>query len=172
MSAYHVDDLKRTALEEGAVAFLPKPLNVQRIMDLIQDVNKTAILVVQNDQDEGERIHAKLREGGYHVTVASTPQDALKLVEQIRFNIVLIEDVLPAMTGLELYLAIKQITPTTLAIMMSGQEAEFVKITRQAVQQTPYTILKKPLDLDYLLDLLTSMSGQQASNAIIKPQPS
>ena len=106
------------------------------------------------------------------MTVASTPQDALKLVEQIRFNIVLIEDVLPAMTGLELYLAIKQITPTTLAIMMSGQEAEFVKITRQAVQQKPYTILKKPLDLDYLLDLLTSMSGQQASNAIIKPQPS
>ena len=35
MSAYDVDNLKRTALEEGAVAFLPKPLNVQRIMDLI-----------------------------------------------------------------------------------------------------------------------------------------
>lgn len=122
MSAYDVDDLKRTALEEGAVAFLPKPLNVQRIMDLVQDVNKIAILVIQNDQDEGEGIHTKLRDGGYHVTVASTPQDALELVEQIRFNIILIEDVLPAMTGSELYLAIKQITPTTLAIMMSGQE--------------------------------------------------
>lgn len=172
MSAYDVDDLKRTALEEGAVAFLPKPLNVHRIIDLVQDVNKIAILVIQNDQDEGEGIHTKLRDGGCHVTVASTPQDALELVEQIRFNIILIKDVLPAMTGLELYLAIKQITPTTLAIMMSGQEEEFVKITRQAVKQTAYTIIQKPLDLDRLLDLLTGIFEQQASNTIIKPQPS
>jgi DNA-binding NtrC family response regulator len=172
MSAYDVDDLKRTALEEGAIAFLPKPLDVQRIMDLVQDGNKTAILVIQNDQDEDECIHTKLRDGGYNVTVASTPQDALELVEQIRFKIILIEDVLPSMTGLELYLAIKQITPTTLAIMMAGQEKEFVQITRQAVQQPAYTILQKPLDLDHLLDLLAGMSGQQASNAIIKPQPS
>jgi len=172
MSTYHVDDLKRTALEEGAVAFLPKPLNVQRIMDLIQDVNKTAILVIQNDQDEGEGLQAKLRDGGCQVTVASTPQDALELMEQIRFNIVLIEDVFPAMTGLELYLAIKQITPTTLAIMLSGQNEKLVKIALQGIQQTAYTILQKPIDQDHLLDLFTGMSAPQASKTINKLQPS
>jgi len=172
MSAYDVDDLKSAALDEGAVAFLPKPLNLPRIINLIQDINETAILVVPDDQEEGERIHGKLREEGYRVTVAHSPQDALELVEQIRFNIVLIDVALPSMTGLELYLAIKRITPTTIAIMMSGLEEEFVSLARQAVQHTAYTILQKPLDLDHLLDLLTRISGQQASNAIQKPPPS
>lgn len=169
MSAYGVDDLKRTALDEGAVAFLSKPLNLQRVINLIQDVQETAILVVENDQDEGQRIHDKLRDEGYRVTVAPSPHDALELVEQIRFDIVLIDVALPAMTGLELYLAIKRLTPTTLAIMMSGLEEEFEKIAREAVRQTAYTILQKPLDLDHLLSLLTRISGQQASNAIHKP---
>ncbi len=171
MSAYGVDELKRTALEEGAVAFLAKPLNLQHVINLIQDVHETAILVVEDDQQEGQRIHDKLREEGYRVTVAHSPQDALELVEQIRFHIVLIDVALPAMTGLELYLAIKRITPTTIAIMMSGLEEEFEKLARQAVQQTAYTILQKPLDLDHLLNLLTRISGQQASNAIHKPPP-
>lgn len=169
MSAYVVDDLKRVALDEGAVAFLSKPLNLQRVINLIQDVQETAILVVEDDQDEGQRIHDKLRDQGYRVTVAHSPHDALELVEQIRFDIVLIDVALPAMTGLELYLAIKRLTPTTLAIMMSGLEEEFEKIAREAVRQTAYTILQKPLDLDHLLSLLTRISGQQASNAIHKP---
>ncbi|MDA0737501.1 MAG: response regulator [Nitrospirae bacterium] len=169
MSAYVVDDLKRVALDEGAVAFLSKPLNLQRVINLIQDVQETAILVVEDDQDEGQRIHDKLRDQGYRVTVATSPHDALELVEQIRFDIVLIDVALPAMTGLELYLAIKHLTPTTLAIMMSGLEEEFEKIAREAVRQTAYTILQKPLDLDHLLSLLTRISGQQASNAIHKP---
>lgn len=171
MSAYGVDELKRTALEEGAVAFLSKPLNLQRVINLIKDVQDTAILVVEDDRDEGQRIHDKLREAGYRVTVAHSPQDALELVEQIRFNIVLIDVALPAMTGLELYLAIKRITPTTIAIMMSGLEEEFEKLARQAVQQTAYTILQKPLDLDHLLNMLKRISGQQVSNAIHKPVP-
>jgi len=172
MSAYGVDELKRTALEEGAVAFLSKPLNLQRVINLIKDVQDTAILVVENDQEEGQRIHDKLREGGYRVTVAHSPQDALELVEQIRFNIVLIDVALPAMTGLELYLAIKRITPTTIAIMMSGLEDELEKLAQEAVQQTAYTILQKPLDLDHLLQLLKRISVQQVSNAIHKPSPS
>jgi len=173
MSAYDVDDLQSAALNEGAVAFLPKPLNLPRIINLIQDVNETAILVVPDDQEEGGRIHAKLREEGYRVTIAHSPQDALELIEQIRFNIVLIDVALPSMTtGLELHLAIKRITPTTIAIMMSGLEEEFVLLARQAVQHTAYTILQKPLDLDHLLDLLTRISGPQASNAIQKPPPS
>ncbi len=38
MSAYSVDELRRAALDEGAVAFLHKPLNLESVVGLIQKV--------------------------------------------------------------------------------------------------------------------------------------
>ena len=35
MSAFSVDEIKEESLEEGAVAFLPKPLDMQNLIDLI-----------------------------------------------------------------------------------------------------------------------------------------
>lgn len=36
MSAYSMEELKRAALDEGAVAFLPKPLNLESVVGLIE----------------------------------------------------------------------------------------------------------------------------------------
>ncbi len=37
MSAYSVEELKTAALDEGAVAFLPKPLNLDSVVSLIEE---------------------------------------------------------------------------------------------------------------------------------------
>ena len=171
MSAYTVDDLKRAALDEGAIAFLPKPLDVHLVLRLIRETPDTAILVVENDETLAARICDSVKAQGYHVTVARSPHDALELIEQIRFDIVLIDVALPSMTGLDLYLAIKRITPSAVAIMISGREEEFLRIAREAVQQTAYTFLTKPLDLDHLVGLLGQIGGQQVSGDIRKPPP-
>jgi DNA-binding NtrC family response regulator len=169
MSAYGVDNLKRAALDEGAIAFLSKPLDLPRMFNLISEAHDTAILVVENDQGEADRMEGNLREHGYRVTVTPSPHDALELVEQIRFDIILIDYGLPSMNGLDLYLAIKRITPTTVAILMTDLKAEFEQIAKEAISQTAYTVLKKPLDLDDLLGLLQRITGQQASGEIRKP---
>ena len=169
MSAYGVDNLKRAALDEGAIAFLSKPLDLPRMFNLISEAHDTAILVVENDQGEADRMEGNLREHGYRVTVTPSPHDALELVEQIRFDIILIDYGLPSMNGLDLYLAIKRITPTSVAILMTDMKAEFEQIAQEAISQTAYTVLKKPLDLDDLLGLLQRITGQQASDEIRKP---
>ncbi|MEE9297271.1 MAG: hypothetical protein V3W34_20210 [Phycisphaerae bacterium] len=75
------------------------------------------------------------------------------------------------MNGLELYLAIKKLTPTATAIMLTGNEEEFEEIAKEAVRRTAYTVLKKPLDLDYVLGLLERITGQRVSDEILKPPP-
>jgi DNA-binding NtrC family response regulator len=95
----------------------------------------------------------------------------LELVEQIRFDIIFIDAKLPAMNGLELYLAIKKLTPTATAIMLTGNEKEFEEIAKEAVRRTAYTVLKKPLDLDHVLGLLERITGHRASDEILKPPP-
>ena len=169
MSAYSMDELKRTALDEGAIAFLSKPLDIENVVGLIQDVRETAILVVEDDDDTASKVRDSLKEQGYWVKVTSSPHDALELAEQIHFDIILIDTQLPAMNGLELYLAIKKITPSSVAIMISGLEDEFERLAREAVRQTAYTIIHKPLHLDNLLLLLKRITGQKISNAISKP---
>ena len=169
MSAFSMDDLKHAALEEGAIAFLSKPLDIDNVVSLIQDVRETAILVVEEDNHMAANIQSTLKAQGYWVTTTSSPHDALELAEQIHFDIVLIDVQLPAMNGLELYLAIKKVTPSSVAIMISGMESEFERLAREAVRQTAYTLIHKPLNLDNLLGLLNRITGQRISNAIEKP---
>jgi DNA-binding NtrC family response regulator len=169
MTAYSLDELKRAALDEGAIAFLPKPLDVENVLNLISEVKNTAILVVEDEESTATTLRDTLRKQGYHVTVTGSPHAALGLVEQIRFDIVFIDAKLPAMNGLELYLAIKKLTPTATAIMLTGNEKEFEEIAKEAVRRTAYTVLKKPLDIDEVLSMLERISGQRASSEIRKP---
>jgi two-component system, NtrC family, response regulator HydG len=170
MSAYSRDDLKRTALDEGAVAFLSKPLDIENVVGLIKDVRDTAVLVVENDADTAGSVQHMLKEQGYWAKVTSSPHDALELAEQIHFDIVLIDTQLPAMNGLELYQAIKKISPSSVAIMISDKKEELEQLAREAVKQTAYTFVHKPLDMDNLTALLTRVNGQRISNAISKPE--
>lgn len=170
MSAYSMDELKEAALDEGAIAFLPKPLDVERVVKLVGEVNDTAILIVEDDEGVATTIRDALGARGYRVTLVTSPHEALELVEQIRFDVIFIDVHLPAMNGLELYLAIKKITPATVAIMISGMGEEFQGLAREAVRQTAYAIVRKPLDLDHVLGLLDRLSGQSVSGAIRKPE--
>jgi DNA-binding NtrC family response regulator len=169
MSALSLDELKFTALEEGAIAFLTKPLDLDGVLKLINEARDTTVLLVANDDEAVMPVCTKLKEVGYRVTVARSPHEALRLVEQIHFDIVFIDAHLPVMNGLELYLHIKRITPTTVAIMIAGREEEFERLAREAVQQTAYTMLRKPLDIDSLLALLQRIARQRVSGVVNKP---
>ena len=73
------------------------------------------------------------------------------------------------MNGLELYLAIKKLTPSAIAIMITGLEKEFEAIAREAVRHSAYTIIKKPLDIDHVLGLLDKVVGRRLSGDMRKP---
>ena len=169
MSAYTIEDLKEVALDEGAIAFLAKPLDVERVVKLIGEVRDTAILVVENDEATASALKDTLKQQGYRVTLTRSPHDALELAEQIRFDLIFIDAELPAMNGLELYLAIKEITPHAVAIMISDKDEEFDSIAREAVRRTAYTIIQKPLELDHVIEMLDRITNQQASNRLRKP---
>ncbi len=170
MSAYSLDGLKQEALEEGAIAFLSKPLEIENVIGLIEEQKETTILVVESDETVSNPIYTTLKDRGFWVRVCHTPYEALTLVEQINFDIIFIDVELAEMNGLDTYLAIKQITPSSISIMISGREEEFVQIAREAVNQTAYTIIKKPLDLDHLISLLSRIQKQRVSDDIQKPQ--
>lgn len=170
MSAYSMEDLKRAVLDEGAIAFLSKPLDIENVIGLIQDVRETSVLVVESDSGTADQLRDSLKAQSYWAKVTSSPHDALELAEQIHFDIVLIDMQLPMMSGLDLYLALKKVSPGSVAIMVSGAEEQYETLAKEAVRQTAYTIVHKPLDMDNLFRLLKRVVRQRISNAISKPQ--
>ena len=171
MSAHSVDELKKAALKGGAIAFLPKPLEIESTLKLIEEAKITTILMVAADEKVSKPAQEALKKHGYRTRFVKSATEALELIEQINFDIIFIDVQLPLMNGLELYLAIKKVTPTTVAIMISGREEEFKMIAKEAVKRTAYAIVKKPLDIDELLGLLRRLGPQLVSDNIEKPDP-
>lgn len=169
MSAYSIEEMKDAALEEGVAAFLPKPLNVEHVVKLVAEVKDTMILVVEDDPETIDILQTELTKRGYNVTSTTSPIEALQLAEQIRFDVIFIDAKLPAMNGLDFYLAIKKINPTALAIMITGIEPDAERVSREALRQTAYAVVQKPPNMDHILSLLSRIAGQRASNAIKKP---
>ena len=169
MSAYPVEELKKEALEEGAIAFLQKPLDIEKALKLMQQAIHPPVLIVMDDQKERELLAAKLTEKKYHAYTANTPEEALELARQIRFNLIMIDTKLHAMSGLELYLALKEITPTSVTIMLAETDENFLKQAKEAVKQNAYTFFIKPLDLDKLFSILDKIQRQQVSDSLEKP---
>jgi len=169
MSAYTTQDLQQAVLDEGALAFLSKPLDVESVLKVIRQARDTSILVVVEDLAAAGRLVAFIKDRGYWVTVASQPDEALDLCEQVRFDVVMLEVSLPDMNGLALYLAIKKIIPTSVTIMMSNPIDAEEALAREAVKQTAYTFLRKPVDLAHMERLLDRLTAQRISGYLRKP---
>ncbi len=169
MSAYSVEDLKKEALKEGAIAFLQKPVDVEFVLKLIQGTEHPPVLLVMDDQHDREHLAAQLIEHQYRTYTVGTSEEALELAQQIRFHTIMIDTKLYTMSALELHLALKKITPTSVTILFAETDETFVKQAEEAVKRCAYTFLTKPLDLDKLFSILETIKQQRYSDCLEKP---
>ncbi len=158
MTAYAVDELIQKALKEGANGVLYKPLDLEKIVSLIEGTNdkKQSGFILLVDDDPGFVLTLKniLTRRNYIVGVANTGEMAIKLVQEKTFDIIMIDIKLPSINGLETYLAIQQINPNVVAIMMTGYRQEVDDIVKESIDSSAYTCLYKPLDMAQLLELI------------------
>ncbi len=168
MSAFAITELRQQALEEGAIAILPKPLDVEKVVRLIGDIRSTSILIVEDDAPLAHTLSGMLRERGYRVMVTDSPQDALDWIGRIRFDVIFIETRLPSISGLDLYLAIRNITPGVAAIMIADDTPESHAMAIEAVRQTAYAFVQKPLKPTEIVRLIERHVGQTLSDHALK----
>jgi DNA-binding NtrC family response regulator len=68
---------------------------------------------------------------------------------------------LPTINGLETYLAIREINPQAVAIMMTAYRQEMVDLVEAALQNHAYTCLYKPLAMEELLRLVDEIGARR-----------
>ena len=102
--------------------------------------------------DEMELLKAHvifLQKKGYEVTTASNGTDAIDLCQERSFDLVLLDEQMPGLSGLETLQRIKQIAPATPVVMVTKSEEE--NIMEQAIGQKIADYLIKPVNPNQIL---------------------
>ena len=105
--------------------------------------------------DEVELLKAHiifLEKKGYAVTTVSNGTDAIDLCQERSFDLVLLDEQMPGLSGLETLQRIKQISPSTPVVMVTKSEEE--NIMEQAIGQKIADYLIKPVNPNQILLVL------------------
>jgi DNA-binding NtrC family response regulator len=120
------------------------------------DDGPKSLLIVDDDEDIRTNFRDILDEHGYQVDVACDGPSALELVRMHCYDVVLLDFKMPGMDGAALYRKIKEICPETAAIMVTAYAGSTG--AQEALDAGTWKVLRKPVDVPELLDVLKQAS--------------
>jgi len=88
------------------------------------------------------------------VVVSHTGEEAIAMVEKKTYDAIFIDMKLPAINGLETYLAIKEINPKAVVIIITAYYKEMADLVEKVLNSHAYTCLHKPLEIEDVLRLI------------------
>lgn len=165
MTAYAVKELVNQALEDGAHDVLYKPLDFDRVLDIIREADRShcgaLVLVVDDNPALREALGQALAQEGYVVATAQTGEEALAVAREDPYDILFIDLKLPTINGLETYIAIKEVNPEAIAVIMTAYPDEMSELARKAMEENAHACLEKPFDVDDVLELAQAISHRK-----------
>jgi DNA-binding response OmpR family regulator len=126
------------------------------------------ILIVDDEVDELVAWEQLLRRQGYVVRTASTPDAALQSCDEHRFDLVVLDYVIPKMKGLEILSRIRKKLPLVRSILISGkldkklEERDIRESIRNEMEVDKY--LHKPASNEALLAAITELLNERSSS--------
>jgi two-component system, NtrC family, nitrogen regulation response regulator NtrX len=120
------------------------------------------VLIVDDEAEIRESLESILREEDYIVTTAATAAEALELLHDAAYDVVLLDIWLPDRDGLDTLAEIRQLESTNIpeVVIISGHGT--IEAAVRATKLGAYDFLEKPLSLDRTLIVLkNAMKARQ-----------
>lgn len=124
------------------------------------------LLVVDDEPDVLDALARALRLGGHNVIKAKSAAEAITICEEHSFDLVVLDYIMPSMTGIELLNKIRDGQPTIRSVIVSGKidsqlsEDSVVAELRDTIEADAY--LHKPLDNARLLQTIRQLIEAEA----------
>jgi DNA-binding NtrC family response regulator len=111
-------------------------------------VSRSTVLIVDDERTLARAIKAFLTESGYEAETAGDAEQALRLLETMRPDVVFTDVRLPGMNGIELLRKIREFDAAIPVIIMTAHGT--IEGAVEAVKLGAFDYLKKPVDLEEL----------------------
>jgi len=118
-----------------------------------------SILVVDDEPPQLELIGGFLKKQGFEVALAESGERALQRFRQESFDLVLTDQRMPNLSGLDLVKAVRAVNPETAVIIMTAYGS--IETAVDAIKAGATDYLTKPLNLDDLLHRIEKVREHQ-----------
>ncbi len=115
-------------------------------------MNKTKVLVIDDDLDMLDLATYQLQSHGYDVSAADTGEKGLKLIAEQRHEVALTDLKLPDIDGVELVEKLKEVSPNSEMIMITGYGSMTGAI--DAIKAGAFYFIEKPVEFEELFVLI------------------
>jgi HAMP domain-containing protein/signal transduction histidine kinase/CheY-like chemotaxis protein len=156
------EENRQLAIKRGARSFLLKPIDNEALNELFDDIvdNGTKdvknILVVEDNELDSSQIVKMLQDKLMNVTIASTAEEALQLVQANAYDCLILDYTLPDMPGAELIQKIgklkKRLTPVIVYSARDFNKSEMNQLNNNSTS----VLLKGANSIDQLLEQTVS----------------
>ncbi len=124
------------------------------------------ILIVEDEVGIMQFLKQGLEEEGYVITAASDGLEALELIKNNSFDLILLDWMLPKVSGLELCKTIRQGDSKTPVIFLTAKDT--VQETIQGLQAGANDYIKKPFSFDELVERIKVHFRHNSDEEILK----
>ncbi|HPN73937.1 MAG TPA: response regulator [Candidatus Marinimicrobia bacterium] len=117
-------------------------------------MNQYKILIVDDEQNVCEFLGEFLQDKGYLVIKARSGSKALRYLEKNNPDLVLLDILMPGMSGLEVLKRIRKLYPDLPVIILTGVKDK--RVVDDIINVGPVDFIPKPIDLDVLEKCISS----------------
>jgi DNA-binding NtrC family response regulator len=165
VTAYASSDTAKSAIAAGARRVLSKPVDIGKLLNLVQSSLETPlVLVVDDDQDLCDNLWDILHERGFRVHIAHDVNDAEHTLQNCRFHIVLLDMKLPGGDGRDVLQVVRSTNPQARTVIITGSRSEMESRVEQAISEGAAAVAYKPFDVPKLLKMVSDLSESPVSN--------
>jgi diguanylate cyclase (GGDEF)-like protein len=134
-----------------------------------ENVMERTILLVDDEEEIGAALARVLRHNGYTILRAKSGHEGLELLAQHEVGVVVSDQRMPEMTGVEFLSRVKELYPKTVRLILSGY-ADLNSVTDAINHGAVYKFLTKPWDNEmlcaHILDAFRLYERQQMNGRL------
>lgn len=154
MTGYKDSSQVKKCIDEGAITVFYKPFSVNNILSIMKKItDRPVVLIVDDRIDDRSIMKNALEIHDFRIVEAGDGIEAVEKLKKGNFDICLVDYRMPKMNGIEVIEKVRELSPRTNVIMVSGYTLEET-IKKELKEKEGVAFLKKPFEINNLIDII------------------
>jgi len=123
-------------------------------------MNRARVMIVDDERDFAGTLAERLRLRGYETHMVLSPHETMALAEEIKPDVVLLDLKLPGISGIEILMMLRHMSPPVEVILLTGHLDH--EQTIEGLRLDSFHFIMKPFDIKELTEKIDVVSGKHA----------